>query len=141
MTTEVCRDGSVYDLQDPLRAAVERNVHVVFLLAVTFSFAFLPPKLSWGVATGGGLALFSFLSLRRTLEKAFTFILSGGRGAEGYVVMRHYLKLAFLFTLLFLLLKEGVVEAIGVAIGLFVVPAALIFSGVRLYISNLGGGR
>lgn len=132
----VYRKGIVHNLADPLRDGIEKSVLVIFLLTTTSAFAFLPHGISLGIAAGGGIALFSFISLRKTLVKAFGFILSGTAGAGGYIAARYYLKLLLLLVFLFLVLRDGRVDAVGVAIGLFVVPAALIYSGLRLHLTN-----
>lgn len=145
MTTEVCTDkmspGQKADLSDSLKAQIERNVLWGFLMMVTLAFALLTTKVATGVTVGGLISLLNFRDLKRSLERFFTGILKDGKRTEGIIVARYYLKLTLLLVLLAFLLKNGKVDVLGLAIGLFLVPAVLIFTGIGLYIGSLGGNK
>jgi len=135
-STGVDTGGISYGFDDPLRKKIERSVIVIFFLFMTFSFAFLPTGTSWGIASGGALSLVSFISLRVTLEKVFDGLCAGKKRVNAYIVVIYYLKLIVLFFSCLLLLKAGKVDIFGLAAGLFVVPAAMIYTGISLYISQ-----
>jgi len=135
--TGVDAAGISYILDDPLRKKIERTVFFVFFILLTFSFAFLPDGTSWGVAAGGSLSLISFINLRVTLEKVFEGFLHGRKRGWVYLVVLYYLKLAVMFVSCFFLLKAEIVGIFGLAVGLFVVPAAMIYAGIYLYVNNL----
>ncbi|MBE9504033.1 MAG: ATP synthase subunit I [Proteobacteria bacterium] len=126
------------DLEAGLRKKLVRVSIVIFVLMVTFSFAFLTQKTAAGVAAGGVLALFCFIEMKRSLEKTFAFLHSGkDKVAVLKVVGRYNAKLAFVTVFLVILLKGEKVGAAGLAIGLLVVPATVIYTAISLYLNNL----
>lgn len=139
--TETMAPERKVDLSDSLKAQIERNVLWGFLMMVTLAFAFLSHRVATGVAVGGLIALFNFRDLKRSLERFFTGILKEGKKTEGLIIARYYFKLTLLLVLLAYLLKNGLVDVLGLAIGLFLVPATLIFTGIGLYIGSLGGNK
>jgi len=128
----------VNNLDDPLRDLLSRDVAAVYLIALALSLIFFSKEVALGVMAGGGIGLYSFMSLRKSLERAFSFMLNSGGGPKGYMLVRHYLKLTVVFLLLLLLMKDGRADTLGLVTGLFVVPAAFIYRAVRLYILNFG---
>jgi len=126
-------------LDDPLRKEIEKRVLILALLLSTFSLAFLEGPTAWGLVAGGGVSYFSFRSLRRTLERGFGFIVAGQHRVSGFVALRYYMKLTVVFFLLGYLLKERKIEALGLVTGLLVVPIALTYTGIKMYLNNRGG--
>lgn len=134
--TEILNERSADILADPFRKKVEKRVFLAFLLVSVFSFAFAPGKMAWGVAFGAGIAFLSFRDLKRTLEKGFYFLLSGNKMAGGFMSVRHYIKLGLISVMFFLLLKGGSVDPVGLAIGLTIVPASLIYTAIASCLEN-----
>lgn len=139
MSTEPSGEERAHRLDDPLRKEIEKRVLILFLLVSTFSLAMLEGPRAWGIATGAGISYYSFRSLRRTLERGFSFIMAGQHRVSGFVALRYYMKLTVVFFLLGYLLKEEKIEALGLATGLLVVPIALTYTGIKMYLSNKGG--
>lgn len=128
-----------HTLEDPLRHEIEKRVLILFLLVSTFALAFLEGPTAWGLVAGSGVSYFSFRSLRKTLERGFGFIETGQQRVSAFVALRYYMKLTVVFLLLGYLLKERKIEAIGLATGLLVVPIALSYTGIKMYLINRGG--
>ena len=126
-------------LKDGLNEKLERRAFFGLLLFVSFGFAFLPERSAAGVLAGAVISFLSFRELKKTLERFFLATLSGSQGGGRTLVVRHYLKLTLLFIVLAAVLKSGRVEMFGLAVGLFLVPATLIYTGLLLYIGNFGG--
>ncbi|MDH3973997.1 MAG: ATP synthase subunit I [Deltaproteobacteria bacterium] len=129
------------DLSDSLKEQIERNVLWGFLMMVTLVYAVLSARSATGIAVGGLISFLNFRDLKRSLERFFAAIVKEGRKTEGLIIARYYFKLALLFVLLAYLLKNGLVDVVALAIGLFLVPATLIFTGISLYIGSLGGNK
>lgn len=102
----------------------------------SFSFAFLSYKTAFGVVAGGCIALFCFVELRITLEKTFSYISSGKTKAQGYLIGKYPVKLIVIAAFLVMLLKGGRVSAMGLAAGLFVFPATMIYVAISLYLNT-----
>lgn len=141
MYTENVTPERKVDLNDSLKAQIEKNVLWGFLMMVPLAYAFLSIKVATGIAIGGFISLLNFRDLKRSLERFFTAILKEGKRTEGLIVVRYYFKLTMLLVLLAFLFKSGKVDILGLAIGLFLVPATLIFTGIKLYIGSLGGNK
>jgi len=139
--TEEAAPERKVDLSDSLKAQIEKNVLWGFLMMVPLAYALFSSKLASGVAIGGLISLLNFRDLNRSLERFFTSIIKEGKRTEGLIVARYYFKLTLLLVLLAFLLKSGEVDVLGLVIGLFLVPATLIFTGIGLYIGSLGGNK
>lgn len=126
-------------LQEGLKEKLVKRAFFGLLLFAAFGFAFLPERSAMGVLAGAVISFLSFRELKKTLERFFMVTLSGSQGGEGVFIARHYLKLTLLFVVIAALLKSGQVEVFGLAVGLFLVPATLIYTGLLLYIGNSGG--
>ena len=113
-----------------LRRKLIKASLVIYLLMTTFSFAALPKEIAIGVLSGGAIALLCLMELKRTLEKAFGYILSNSSKVEGYVIARYYLKFGLVALLLTALIRKGNVSAVGIAVGLFVIPATMIYAAI-----------
>lgn len=137
MIIDTLKEDLHYDLEAGLRKKLVRASIVMFTLMTTFAFAFLTQKTAAGVLTGGAIALFCFVELRRTLEKTFSFISGDNGRMKGLVIGRYYLKLIFVSLLFYLLLKGEKVNAIGLILGLSVIPATMTFAGIFLYLNNI----
>ena len=138
-TEEIPQEKKV-DLSDALKVQIEKNVLLGFLMMVTSAYAFLTTQMASDVAVGGLIALLNFRDLKRSLERFFTSAVEG-RKSGSLIVARYYFKMSLLLIVLAFLLKSGKVDVIGLALGLFLVPATLIFTGVTLYIGSLGGNK
>jgi uncharacterized membrane protein len=126
-------------MDEPLRREIEKRVLLLFLLVSTFSLAFLEGPRAWGLVAGACVSYLSFRSLRRTLERSFGFIMTGEQRVSAFVSLRYYMKLTIVFFLLGYMLKERKIEALGLATGLLVVPVALSYTGIKMYLMNRGG--
>jgi len=139
-TEEVAPERKV-DLSDSLKEQIEKNVLWGFLMMVTLAYALLTTKVATGVAIGGLISLLNFRDLKKSLERFFTAVVVEGKKTGGLIVARYYFKLTLLLIVLAFLLKNGKVDVLGLALGLFLVPATLIFTGATLYIGSLRGNK
>jgi hypothetical protein len=101
----------------PLRRIQRWNWYLLVLLAAASALVF-DPGVTRGVVAGGLLANTSFWLLKRDLSK----LLQGDAvGLKGRFFLRYYARLALLAVILFLLIKYGSLDIIGLLIGLSVV--------------------
>jgi hypothetical protein len=90
-----------------------------FILAPWFS--------ALSVAVGGVLALVNFRLLGRTLRRA---IRPGqGHGVMGTVLIKYYLRFAATAVVIWILVRQGLVEPLGLLVGLSVVVVSIIIWG------------
>lgn len=110
------------------------NWIILFILG-SASFIFMGNAFTTGVILGGFLIIANFNILQRTITKAF--MADGFFGAnKGAIVGKYYLRLAALGLLIYLLIRQGWVHPVGLAVGLSVVVFSIVTFGVHLVFSK-----
>ncbi len=95
-------------------------------------------RFTTGVILGGFLIIVNFNVLQRTITKAFGA--DGVFGANtGAIVGKYYLRLAVLGILIYLLIRQGWVNPVGLAVGLSVVVFSIVTFGVHMVFSKSSG--
>jgi len=113
------------------------NWTILFILSAA-SFVLMGNAFTAGVILGGFLIIANFNILQRTITKAF---LADGVFAanKGAIVGKYYLRLAVLGLLIYLLIRQGWVNPVGLAVGLSVVVCSIVSFGVHLVLSKSSG--
>jgi hypothetical protein len=101
----------------PLRRIQQWN-WILLLLLIGFSVLFFDLAVTRGVIIGGFLANTSFWLLKRDLTK---LLQGGAAGLKARFFIRYYARLTLLAVILFLLIKYGSLNIIGLLAGLSVV--------------------
>lgn len=108
---------------------------MILLILSGGSFVFMGNGFTAGVILGGFLIIANFNVLQRTITKAFGA--DGVFGAnKGAIVGKYYLRLAVLGILIYLLIRQGWVNPVGLAVGLSVVVFSIVTFGVYMAFSN-----
>lgn len=110
------------------QAALLRNLWLgnlaVFALLVGGAFILAPWFSAMSVAVGGLVALANFRLLQRTIIRAL--LPATPRGVMGVVLFKYYLRFAATAALLWVLVRQGWVEPLGLLVGLSVVVLSII---------------
>lgn len=110
----------------------------ILLILSGGSFVFMGNTFTTGVILGGFLIIANFNILQRTVTKAFGA--DGVFGANtGTIVGKYYLRLAVLGMLIYLLIRQGWVNPVGLAVGLSVVVFSIVTFGVYMVFSKSSG--
>lgn len=88
---------------------------VVFVALLAFSAAWLPKNMYWGVFAGGLVVVVNLMFLHRALV---SLLVRGKTIALKRVLWRYYLLFALTVAALFLLLSLGLVNGLGLILGL-----------------------
>ncbi|MGD9123884.1 MAG: ATP synthase subunit I [Desulfarculaceae bacterium] len=99
----------------------------VFGVLTAGAFILAPWFSALSVAVGGVLALVNFRLLGRTLRRA---IRPGQRhGVMGTVLIKYYLRFAATAVVIWILVRQGLVEPLGLLVGLSVVVISIMIWG------------
>ncbi len=115
---------------EPPQAALVRTIWLgnlaAFTLLVGGAFILAPWFSAVSVAVGGVVALVNFRLLQRTMIRAF--LPPSRQGVMGIVLFKYYLRFAATAALLWVLVRQGWVEPLGLLVGLSVVVVSIITS-------------
>lgn len=118
--------------------ALKVKYWIVLLISSSISYFFLSPATTLGVIAGGILIITNFHIFQFTLAKAFN---NKGKLKKRRITIyfNYYFRLFALGIIIFLLLKKGYVEPIGLVIGLSTVVLAIAFLGISMALKARGG--
>jgi hypothetical protein len=104
---------------------------VVLLCFSLVSYFSMSPFWTTGVLLGGLIAIGNFTVLQRTVRRAFS---SEGihQGARFSIVGKYYLRLLALGVILCVLISEGWIDPLGLAVGLSTVVLSIVGLGISL---------
>lgn len=116
------------DWDKAYQAITKRNWIILFLLSLISYFA-MPPSATLGVILGGVAIIINFDLLQYTIRRAFPT-----NGTEKLkkpaLIIKSYVRLLGLGMVMYLLIKLGRVDPIGLAIGLSTVVFSIISFGI-----------
>jgi hypothetical protein len=103
----------------------------IILTLSSASGIWMPVAFTGGVILGGLLAIANFHVLQHTIRGAFS---PQGNMKKGKfsVIMKYYLRLFALGVLLYILLKKGFVDPVGLAVGVSIIFISIVGLGVNL---------
>ena len=104
---------------------------VVLLCFSLVSYFSMSPFWTTGVLLGGLIAIGNFTVLQRTVRRAFS---PEGihQGARFSIVGKYYLRLLALGVVLCVLISEGWIDPLGLAVGLSTVVLSIVGLGISL---------
>ncbi|MGE5838593.1 MAG: ATP synthase subunit I [Deltaproteobacteria bacterium] len=104
---------------------------VVLLCFSSVSYFSMGPVWTLGVLLGGLIAIANFTVLQRTVRRAFS---PEGihQGARFSIVGKYYLRLLALGVILYVLIRRGWIDPLGLAVGLSTVLLSIVALGIGL---------
>ena len=103
---------------------------VGFLVLSTGAFVVAPLVSAVSVVVGGAIALANFRLLQASIVRALTPPLAGKRTVLGRSLIKYYLRFIATAALIIILVRQGVVEPLGLLVGLSVVVLSIMAWGV-----------
>jgi hypothetical protein len=106
------------------------NWIVLFFLGLS-SFCFLHGSFTFGIIAGGLSMIANFALLERTIRRAFS---PGGtlHVNKGAIIGKYYLRLVGLGIVIYLLLRQHLVDPVGLTIGLSTVTISIVGFGIYM---------
>lgn len=106
----------------------------IILLSITsLSYIFINPVISISILLGGFVIILNFSCLQHTVRKTFS---KDDKFKRGPIIIKYYLRLIGLGIIIFYLLSQGWINAIGLAIGLSTVVISIVVFGISLIWKN-----
>lgn len=107
-----------------------RRLNWLILLVLSFlSVFFMSPSWTLGVLLGGLTIIANFNLTKRTILKAFSSQ-APGKAEKGLVILKSYLRLLALGIIIFILLMTGLVDPVGLAVGLSTIVLSITTLGI-----------
>lgn len=110
----------------------------VLLIFASTSYFLLSPAITLGVILGGLLIIANFHIFQYTLIKAFENK-EKLKGRKISIYFNYYFRLFALGLIIFMLLRNGHINPVGLVIGLSTVVVAIAFLGVSMALKTKGG--
>ena len=105
------------------------NWIILFILGV-LSGIFMTVQFTLGVILGGLIIIANFSLLHNTMYKAFSD-LSLMKGKKMALVVKFYFRLAIMGLIIYILITNGWVNPLGLAVGLSIVVLSILHFGIR----------
>ena len=115
------------DWEKVYRELSKRN-WIILLVLSAISTLFMSYSLTLGIILGGFVVILNFDVLQRTIRRAFPA--NGTAGAKPLLVVKTYFRLLALGVVIYLLIRSGSVDPIGLAIGLSTVVFSIVSFGI-----------
>ena len=112
-------------LKDPLQRKIEIANWIVLAILFITSWIFTPFDFYLGVLLGGFISILNFYWMERGLRGIFT---NTAGNVKGGVLVKYYIRLVLTAIVLYFLIANGTVHAIGLLIGLSVVVINIIIT-------------
>ena len=110
-------------VKDPLQRKIEIANWIVLAILFIASWIFTPFEFYLGVLLGGFISILNFHWMERGLRGIFT---NTAGNVKGGVLVKYYIRLVLTAIVLYFLIANGTVHAIGLLIGLSVVVINII---------------
>ena len=113
------------------------NVHLrklnwlVLLLFSLAGYFFMSHSLTIGIILGGLIIIANFSIFQHTIRCAFSPERPMKKTKKSIIIMKYYLRLLAMGTILYLLVARGWVDPIGLAIGLSTVVVSIVGFGIK----------
>lgn len=104
--------------KDPLQKRLEITNWIILAAMLAVGLAFGSTRFGLGILCGGLISVINFHGLYRNLRSVFTHRTDGAGKA---VMIRYYIRLALTALVLYWVISGGLVDVIGLVIGLSVV--------------------
>ncbi len=124
-------DGTYRDLR--------RRSWIILLLLASGSGCLAKLEVTLGIIAGGLAVILNFSVLQHTIRQAFTSE-SVGKAKKVALLIKSYLRLLLLGMILFLLITRGLVDPIGLTVGLSTVVFSIVTFGIHRVIARNSSG-
>ena len=114
---------------DKLYQELSRRNWLILLMLSTASYFFMSRSFTLGIILGGFVIIANFSFLQSTIKKAFhpeELV----RTRKAILIMKAFFRLLFLGGIIYLLITRGLVNPIGLTIGLSIIVFSIVSVGI-----------
>jgi hypothetical protein len=108
---------------------------VILLILAVPSALWMPAPFTGGVILGGLVAIANFHALQHTIRRAFSSQGNMKRGKFA-IIAKYYLRLVALGVVIYILLKKGFVDPVGLAVGVSIIVLGILGLGINLALKS-----
>jgi hypothetical protein len=123
-------DGTYRDLR--------RRSWIILLVLAAGSGCLGKLDVTLGIIAGGLAVILNFTVLQHTIRQAFASE-SAGKAKKVSLLVKSYLRLLFLGVTIYLLITRGLVDPIGLTVGLSTVVFSIVTFGIHRVLTRQGG--
>lgn len=116
--------------RDKLVEQIKTDNWIILLILGILSSLFMSAPFTLGVISGGLIIIANFSVLQHTVRSAFSDQ-GAFRGKKIALIAKSYFRLAFMALIIYILITNGWVDPIGLAVGLSVVVFSILNWGLR----------
>jgi len=115
---------------EKLHAELRARNWMLLLALGALSFLFMSPAFTLGIILGGLLIIANFNVLQHTIRRGFS---PNGtlRTNKIAIVAKYYFRLAILAAIIYMLITNGWVHPVGLAVGLSIVVGSIVHMGIQ----------
>ncbi len=111
---------------------------VILLILASASALWMSSAFTGGVILGGVIAIANFHVLQHTIRGVFSPRGNMKRGKFS-IIVKYYLRLLALGVIIYVLLKKGFVDPVGLAVGISIIVLSVIGLGINLAFKSKTG--
>lgn len=115
--------------RDKTLRRIRTNNWILLLVLGALSSAFMSPFFTIGVILGGLIIIANFSVLERTVRSLFPDQ-GAMRGKKVSIIIKSYFRLAIMGLIIYILITNGYVDPIGLAVGLSTVVFSILVFGI-----------
>jgi hypothetical protein len=122
----------------PLHKRLSMLNWVILLILACASALWMPSAFTSGVVLGGLIAIANFHVLQHTIQGVFS---AQGNMKKGKfsIILKYYMRLLALGAVIYVLLKKGFVDPVGLAVGVSLIVFSIIGVGINLALKSKTG--
>lgn len=118
---------------------IKRRNWVILLFLAAVSGLFMNPALTLGVILGGLISITNLSFLQHTVRQSFSSARKT-RTKKAFLIIKSFFRLIILGGSIYLLITRGLVDPIGLAVGLSTVVFSIVSFGIHnAYKERIGG--
>jgi hypothetical protein len=116
--------------KEKLLRQIKTNNWIFLLILGSLSSVFMSATFTLGVILGGLIIIANFSVLQHTIRSAFSDQ-GAMRGKTISIIAKYYFRLAIMGLIIYILITNGWVNPIGLAVGLSIVIFSILSFGIR----------
>jgi len=114
---------------DQIYGDLKKRGWIIFFILAAAGYLFMSRSFTLGIILGGIIIILNFSFLQSTIIRAFQKK-SVNRRKKSALIAQSFLRLFFLGSIIFFLLKYDLVDPIGLAIGLSIIFFSIVSMGI-----------
>jgi len=129
--------------QEVIIKSIQKSTLVILLILSLASYNFASLEFTYGLISGGILALISFYYLQKTflgVLKVSSSAIPNPARLKFSLIIKNLIRFTIIGCCLYYLISSGFINTIGLLLGLSIVVIAILFTGIRFAVVTASKG-